>query len=154
VSSTDPSSSETARESSSQSLQQVELAALEAAANSIVITDSSGTIEWVNPAFSRLSGYTRDEVLGQNPRLIKSGMHSAEFYKNLWDTILGGEVWHGEVINRRKDGNLYVEQMTITPVRAFDGTINHFVAVKEDVTARRQAEEALRQSEHRFHELA
>ncbi|NPV56092.1 MAG: PAS domain S-box protein [Anaerolineae bacterium] len=114
-------------------------AALESAANAIVITDLDGRIEWANPAFSRLTGYEISEVVGKNPSdLIKSGLHDDALYQQLWDTILAGEVWSGELTNRRKDGTFYVEEMTITPVRSSDGAIAHFIAVKQDVTERKQ----------------
>ena len=118
-------------------------AALEAAANGIVIADHAGTILWANPAFTRLTGYPVQEAIGQTPRVLKSGRHDAVFYRNMWDTILAGRPWHGEVVNRRKDGSLYTEEMTITPVRAEGNAITHFIAVKEDVTERKRAEEAL-----------
>ena len=89
--------------------------ALEAAANAVVITDAGGTIVWVNPSFSRLTGYSSEEVLGNKPGLLKSKKHDSTFYEHMWRTILSGAVWHGEVTNRRKDGTLYVEEMTITP---------------------------------------
>src|SRR5665811_1816887 len=91
-------------------------AALEAAASGIVITNPEGTILWVNPAFTAVTGYTAEEAVGQNPRLLKSGKHARPFYSDLWNTILAGKVWHGELTNRRKDGTRYVEEMTITPV--------------------------------------
>lgn len=119
-------------------------AALEAAANGMVITDKKGRIQWVNPAFSRLTGYSAAEALGQNPRILKSGVHSRPFYKRMWDTILSGQIWAGEVYNRRKDGSIYPEEMTITPIRSPEGEITHFVAVKQDVTERKQREEQLR----------
>jgi PAS domain S-box-containing protein len=116
--------------------------ALEAAANAIIITDPEGRIDWVNPAFTVLTGYTREESRGRNPReLVLSGKHDQAHYANLWDTILAGRVWHGELINRRKDGSLYAEEQTITPVRGDDGRIIHFIAVKQDITERRRAEE-------------
>jgi PAS domain S-box-containing protein len=128
----------------------VQTAALAAAANSIVITDATGRIVWVNPAFTRLTGYDIPEVLGQNPRLLKSGRQDAAFYQQMWATIASGRVWQGELINRRKDGSLYTEEMTITPVRAADGSISHYVAIKQDVSARKQMEQELRQSRERF----
>jgi len=130
-------------------------AALEAAANGIIITDRAGTIEWANPAFTTLTGYALDEVIGRNPRdLIRSGQQPREFYRNLWDTILGGQVWNGEIVNRRKDGRLYVEETTITPVRiGSDDHISHFVAIKQDITARRQVDLALRQYAERLQTL-
>ena len=96
----------------------LQAAALEAAANSIVITDNQGTILWANQAFSQLTGYSSDEVLGKNPRLLKSGKQDGGFYTNLWATITSGKVWHGEVVNRKKDGSLYTEEMTITPMNS------------------------------------
>src|ERR1039458_645633 len=91
-------------------------AALEAAAIAIVITDPEATILWVNSAFTTLTGYTAEEAVGQNPRVLRSGKHDQPFYANLWNTILAGKVWHGELTNRRKDGTPYDEEMTITPV--------------------------------------
>ncbi len=99
-------------------------AALDAAANAIAILDLNGTIEWVNPAFTTLTGYTVEEAVGKNPRdLIRSGAHDRAFYNNLWDTILSGNVWRGEITNRRKDGTCYPEDQTITPVRDARGDI-------------------------------
>jgi chemotaxis family two-component system sensor kinase Cph1 len=117
--------------------------ALEAAANGIAITDTRGDIQYVNPAFTALTGYSREELMGRNPRILKSGRHPPEFYRGIWKTILGGGPWHGEMVNRRKDGSLYPEEMTITPVRAGGGDITHFVAVKQDITERKRAEEKL-----------
>jgi PAS domain S-box-containing protein len=127
-------------------------AALEAAASGIAITDHRGVIEWVNPAFEALTGYTRDEVVGRTPRLLKSGVHGPDLYAALWRTIRAGRVWRGEMVNRRRDGSLYTEEQTITPVR-HEGEVTHFVAVKQDVTERRRAEEALRRSEEHFRAL-
>ena len=120
-------------------------AALAAAANAILITDRVGTIKWANPAFTSLSGYTTAESIGKNTRdLIKSGQVKAEVYADLWTTIVSGRAWHGELINRRKDGALYPEEQTITPVRDAAGGISHFIAIKQDLTARRQAEAEVR----------
>ncbi|MDM7324856.1 MAG: PAS domain S-box protein [Thermus sp.] len=127
--------------------------ALEAAHEAVVLTDRSGRIEWVNAAFTRLTGYTPGEALGQNPRILKSGVQDQAFYKNLWATILSGKVWKGEIVNRRKDGTLYTEYMTITPVRE-DGEIRHFIAIKRDITKEKARERALRESETLFRSLA
>ena len=129
-------------------------AALESAANGIVITDAQGTIQWTNAAFTRLTGYSREEALGQNPRILKSGKQDASVYKNLWNTILAGKVWTGEIANRKKDGKLYTEEMTIAPVRSATGEITNFVAIKQDVTERKRVEAALRRSEEQFRDLA
>lgn len=120
------------------------IAALEATQNAVVVTDSSGMVQWVNPAFTHLTGYERDEIIGKTPRILKSGHQSADFYKTMWDTILRGEVWQGQLINRRKDGSEYYEEMTIAPLTQADGTVTNFIAVKQDISARKQAEEELR----------
>ncbi len=116
---------------------------VEQSASSVVITDAEGTIEYVNPAFERISGYTADEAIGQNPRILKSGKMPPEFYQKMWATLLRGEIWRGEIVNRRKDGSLYWEFTTISPVKDQKGRITHFVSVKEDITARKEMEEAL-----------
>lgn len=116
-------------------------AALEAAANTIIITNRAGEIEWANPAFTAASGYAIEEAIGKNPRdLVKSGVHAKEFYRHMWDTILSGQVWRGEMTNRRKDGSLFHEAATITPVRDHTGAITHFIGVKEDVTEKKRIE--------------
>ncbi len=114
--------------------------ALSAAANSIFITDKDGHILWVNAAFCRLSGYGIDELVGQNPRILKSGKHDACYYEHCWRTILSGKVWSGEVIERRKNGEFYTVQQTITPLTDTSGAVTHFIAVHEDITARKDAE--------------
>jgi two-component system cell cycle sensor histidine kinase/response regulator CckA len=119
--------------------------AIEQSTEAVVITDPSGQIEYVNPAFTRITQYGSDEVLGKNPRLLKSGKHDPEYYQDLWETIRKGEPWHGEIVNQRKDGTHYTEQMSITPVRDGTGEITHFVAVKQDVTEHRKLEEHVRQ---------
>ncbi len=123
-------------------------AALAAAANAIVITDAQGTIEWANPAFSVLSGYTLAETLGKNPRdLVKSGQQTAAFYAELRTTIQAGQVWHGELVNRRKDGTLYTEDMTITPLRGASGAVTHFIAIKQNISERKELEKQLLRSQ-------
>ncbi|MFA5825926.1 MAG: CBS domain-containing protein [Gallionellaceae bacterium] len=116
-------------------------AALAASANAIIIADRQAVIQWANPAFSELSGYTLEETVGSHMRdLVKSGEQSQEFYAELWGTLLDGRVWHGEIINKRKDGTFYPEEMTITPVRLDSDEITHFIAVKQDISERKQAE--------------
>lgn len=117
--------------------------ALTAAANGIVITSPQGLIQWVNPAFTSLTGYPEDEVVGQSTRLLKSGRQDSSYYANLWQTITRGDVWHGELINCRKDGSHYTEEMTITPVTGESGPVVNFIAIKQDVTARKEAESKL-----------
>ena len=120
-------------------------AALEAAANAIVITDSHGSIRWVNGAFTAMTGYSKEEVLGKNPRLLKSGDQPESYYAELWSTISSGKVWRGEIVNRRKDGTTYTEEMTITPVIRDSGNPanRYFIAIKQDITQRKKSEEAL-----------
>ncbi|HMH52073.1 MAG TPA: PAS domain S-box protein, partial [Candidatus Acidoferrum sp.] len=131
----------------------VRSAALEAAANGIVITDADGIIEWINPAFTAMTGYEPDEVIGRTPRILKSGHHGRALYEELWTTVLAGRVWRHEMVNRRKDGTLYDEDQTITPIVDEHGAVAHFVAIKQDVTERRRAAETLRQSEEHFRSL-
>ncbi len=128
----------------------IQSTALNAAANAVGITDRDGRIIWVNPAFSRLTGYSAAEAVGSSFRLLRSGVHDQPFYERLWSTILAGRVWQGEVVNRRKDGSLYPEEAAITPVLDSAGAITHFIAIKQDISARKQAEDAIRQSEDRL----
>jgi diguanylate cyclase (GGDEF)-like protein/PAS domain S-box-containing protein len=123
----------------------LQVAALEAAANVIVITDSNGTIVWVNHAFTTMTGYSKEEVLGKNPRLLKSGKQPESYYANLWSTISSGKVWQGEIVNRRKDGTTYTEEMTVTPVTpdVQNPANRYFIAVKQDITDRKREEEEL-----------
>ena len=116
--------------------------AVEQAANGIVITDAGGTIQYVNPAFTAMTGYRPEDAVGKHTRMLKSGRQEAGVYAELWRTILSGRIWDGELVNRRKDGTLYAEQMRISPVRSADGAITGFIAIKQDVTERRAAEEA------------
>jgi PAS domain S-box-containing protein len=120
--------------------------AIEQSAEGVVITNPQGEIEYVNPAFTHITGYSRAEALGHNPRILKSGKHDPAFYQQLWATILNGQSWHGELINRRKDGSLYTEQMNIAPVRGAHGEITHFIATKQDVTERKILESQLQQA--------
>lgn len=121
--------------------------AIEQSPVSIVITDSKGDIEFVNPKFCKLTGYLPEEVLGKNPRIIKSGESPPEEYRKLWATITSGNVWHGEFHNRKKNGELFWEHATISPVRNREGAITHYIAIKEDITERRNLEEQLRQAQ-------
>ena len=105
--------------------------ALLTAANAVVITDRQGFIQSVNPAFESLSGYHFSEINNKNPRFLFSGAQDKKFYEKLWQTILSGNVWHGELINKRKDGTLYNEEMTITPLRDKDGQVEYFIAIKQ-----------------------
>lgn len=123
--------------------------ALESASNAILLADKDGVIQWVNPAFTTLTGFTAAESLGRTPRFLKSGAHGDAFYRALWDTIGSGRTWRGEIYNQRKDGSVYVEDQTITPVRSVSGEVTHYIAIKSDVTTRRQQEAEIRQlSEH------
>jgi two-component system, cell cycle sensor histidine kinase and response regulator CckA len=115
-------------------------AALNAAADAILIANREGTIVWVNPALTALTGYSAEEAIGQTTRLLKSGEQEPGFYQSLWDTLLAGEVWRGELVNRRKDGTLYPEYQTITPVRDGAGAITHFIAIKRDLSQQKQME--------------
>ncbi len=121
--------------------------AIEQARESIVITDNRGVIEYVNPAFTEITGYSRDEVLGLTPRILRSGEHDTAFYKTIWETITVGKVWQGRIVNRRKDGTLFTEAATISPVRNTIGKITHFVAVKRDITHEVELEAQLRQAQ-------
>ncbi len=121
--------------------------AVEQATDAIVITDTTGAIIYCNPAFEKSTGYTRAEALGQNPRLLKSGKMEANFYRQMWETLLHGQVWSGRLINKRKDGGLYEEDASITPIRNAAGETTHFVAVKRDVTHEMELENQMRQSQ-------
>ncbi len=128
----------------SQAAVELQSAALSAAANAIVITDRDGVIETINPAFTRLTGYSEAESVGQKlGNLLRSGQQADAFYREMWTTILVGDVWQGELVNRRKDNSLYIEEQTITPVLNAAGEATHFVAVKHDITLRKQHEREL-----------
>jgi len=119
---------------------------VEYAADAVVITDTSGRVQYVNPAFTTLTGYSREEAVGQNTRFLKSGRQSTAFYEELWSTILSGRVWQGDVTNRRKDGTLFDEEMRIAPVKDSKGVTTGYIAIKHDVSERRAHQQALRDS--------
>jgi PAS domain S-box-containing protein len=122
--------------------------ALESAANAIIIADVNGAIEWVNPAFCALTGYSAEEAKGKNPQeLTNSGEHGEEFYKGMWTTIMAGSVWRSEVVCRRKDGTLYTAFQTITPVRDKRGAICHYISIKEDISEKKVLEEQARRAQ-------
>jgi len=118
--------------------------AVEQSPASVVITDADGRIEYVNPKFTTVTGYSFEEALGQNPRILKSGRQPREFYQDLWQTITAGGEWRGEFLNKRKNGEFYWEFASISSLKDTDGAVTHFLAVKEDITARKKAEEELR----------
>ncbi len=122
--------------------------AIEHSAHGVVITDANGVIEYVNPAFTKTTGYTAEEAIGKTPRLLRSGYHSEAFYRDLWETIKAGKIWHGEFVNRRKDGSLYYEEQTIAPVPDEHGNITHFIAVKQDVTERKRLMRELKEAKN------
>jgi PAS domain S-box-containing protein len=121
--------------------------AVEQVADTVVITDITGAILYANPAFEKTSGYSRVEALGHNPRLLKSGRHDALFYRQMWDTLVRGETWNGHFVNKRKDGTLYEEEATISPIRDKQGNLVNYVAVKHDVTHELQLEAQFRQAQ-------
>ncbi len=127
--------------------------AVEQSANSIIITDSDGSIEFVNAKCLELTGYTRDELIGRTPRIFRSGYTSQETYRQLWQTIKSGQEWRGEFYNKKKNGEYYWESAAISPIRDEAGNITHFIAVKEDITERKQVQETLRRREQEFRAL-
>lgn len=121
-------------------------AAIEHSSETVVITDLSGTIQYVNPAFEKLTGYSRDEVIGQNPRILSSGKHDKLFFKEMWTTLLQGKSWKGHFINKKKNGLFFEEEVTLSPVKNSDDYITNFVAVKRDVTREVALEQQLQQA--------
>jgi len=121
--------------------------AVDQVAEAIVITDTKGNIKYVNPAFERITGYSHQEAVGQNPRILKSGQHDSTFYRGLWETITNGEPWTGQLVNKKKDGTLYREDATISPVRDSSGKIVNYVAVKRDITREIELQQQLLQAQ-------
>ncbi|NCS88230.1 MAG: hypothetical protein AUK34_15225 [Ignavibacteria bacterium CG2_30_36_16] len=120
--------------------------ALESAANGIVITDSNADVIWINDSFTNLTGYRFAEIVGKNVRILKSGVMDKKYYYNLWEIIKSGKVWQGEIINKKKNGDLYTEEMTITPVRIDGEEITHYIALKQDITERKKYELELKET--------
>ena len=118
--------------------------AIEQSPATVLVTDTEGRIEYVNPQFTRVTGYMPDEVLGQNPRILKSGLHGPETYRELWATITAGRVWRGELCNRRKDGSLYWDIVAIAPIADAAGRISHYIGIQHDVTESKDLESQLR----------
>jgi len=135
------------RDAATRQAHRVALRAIEQAAEVMVITDAQGTIQYVNPAFTRVTGYSREEALGQNPRLLKSGRHDEEFYHRLWATLAAGQAWSGRIINRRRDGTEYTEDTTISPVYDAHGCLMNYVAVKRDISRELELEAQLLQAQ-------
>jgi PAS domain S-box-containing protein len=121
--------------------------AVEQSQVSIVVTDAKGNIEYVNPKFMEVTGYTREEVIGKNPRILKSGEHPPEFYKQFWGVLTSGKEWRGELQNKRRDGELYWENASISPIKDTEGVITHFLGVKEDITEKKRLEKHLIQAQ-------
>jgi len=121
---------------------------------SVVITNTEGIIEYVNPKFTQVTGYTHDEAIGKNPRILKSGKQTQAFYKHLWDTISSGKDWRGEFCNRKKNGDFYWESASIAPVLDEKENVTHYVAVKEDITEQRAARKALEKTKDELEEYS
>ena len=139
----------TERKKADQQLKKLSIA-VEQSANTIVLTDTEGKIEYTNPRFTEQTGYTAEEVIGQNPNILNAGVQPTEYYKEMWETIAKGNIWKGEFCNKKKNGDLYWEQVTITPIKDDAGEITNYLAIKEDITAKRDAQMALKESEEKF----
>ncbi|WP_231727833.1 two-component system sensor histidine kinase NtrB [Haloferax profundi] len=124
--------------------------AVKHAGHSIVVTDRDGTIEYVNPAFEEITGYTKEEVVGKTPRILKSGEHDDDFYRRLWETVLAGDVWHAELVNERKNGERFTVDQTIAPILDDSDTVERLVAVNRDITKRTKLERQLKQQRDRL----
>lgn len=120
----------------------------------IVITSDQGIIEYTNPGFTALSGYSEAEAKGHNVNILKSETQTKPFYRKLWETITAGNIWQGEIVNRKKNGELYTEYCIICPIMGPDSEISHFLSIKQDITRRKQEQQALAESEQSFQELA
>jgi PAS domain S-box-containing protein len=120
----------------------------------VIITDEHGVIEYANPGFTTLTGFTEGEAKGRNTNILKSGKQSQEFYQNFWTTINAGHIWQGEFINRKKNGELFTEYCIVSPITGRNKRISHFIAIKQDLTQRKQEQQALAESEQSFQELA
>ncbi|MEE4240519.1 MAG: PAS domain S-box protein, partial [Desulfopila sp.] len=123
------------------------IAAVQQTEDAIVITDPEGRIEFVNPAFEAVTGYTKDEILGENPRILQSGKQTKSFYEEFWGTISAGRTYKGRMVNRRKDGTLFTEEVSVSPVTSVDGKIINYVAVKRDITSQLAIEQQLHQAQ-------
>ncbi|MBX0325172.1 PAS domain S-box protein [Halomicroarcula sp. F13] len=130
------------------------LEAIEAAGHSIYVTDENGVIEYANPEFEKITGYSKHEAVGQTPRILKSGEHNQQFYQELWETIISGEVWRGEITNTTKSGNQFVVDQSIAPVTDDTGAITNFVSVNIDITDQKERERELKRERDRLDEFA
>jgi len=139
----------TERKQAEESLQKLSLA-LEQMPVTVMITDREGLVEYVNPNFTTVTGYLPEEMIGRNPNLVKSGLHPTEFFRDLWAALLSGQAWRGEICNKRKNGELYWESASISPVIGPSGEIHHFVGVKQDITERKRAEQELSSKDERI----
>jgi PAS domain S-box-containing protein len=127
--------------------------AVEQSPVTVMITDKKGTIEYVNPSFSEVTGYSATEAIGQNPGILKSGNHPNSFYKDLWETILSGRTWRGQILNRKKNDEEFWESTSISAINNDQGEITHFVAVKQDITERKKVEEEIKNSQQRLAQI-